>query len=173
MLFPLLCFVIVFLHALFLDEPVQPSLSSNESMPSYCKNDAGDIFLTAESWKPNVCASCVCIDGAISCYSESCPPVSCERPVLRKGQCCPYCIGKWLKQEKGGCDGRLLFSLIGLITLQVILFVLESLYSVSPKPTKNSIPVTSPAITSCCKFSTLCFTSLVATLAVQWCCCFL
>lgn len=28
----------------------------------------------------------------ISCYSESCPPVTCERPVLRKGQCCPYCI---------------------------------------------------------------------------------
>ncbi|XP_015278920.1 PREDICTED: cysteine-rich motor neuron 1 protein isoform X1 [Gekko japonicus] len=74
------------------DEPAQPSLSSNESMPSYCKNDEGDIFLTAESWKPNVCASCVCMDGTISCYSESCPPVSCDRPVLRKGQCCPYCI---------------------------------------------------------------------------------
>ncbi|XP_074920328.1 cysteine-rich motor neuron 1 protein isoform X3 [Chelonoidis abingdonii] len=74
------------------DEPLQPSSSSNESMPSYCKNDEGDIFLTAESWKPNVCTSCICMDGVISCYSESCPPVSCERPVLRKGQCCPYCI---------------------------------------------------------------------------------
>ncbi|XP_073194463.1 cysteine-rich motor neuron 1 protein isoform X7 [Lepidochelys kempii] len=74
------------------DEPRQPSSSSNESMPNYCKNDEGDIFLTAESWKPNVCTSCICINGVISCYSESCPPVSCERPVLRKGQCCPYCI---------------------------------------------------------------------------------
>ncbi|XP_034284065.2 cysteine-rich motor neuron 1 protein isoform X2 [Pantherophis guttatus] len=74
------------------DEPVQPSLSTNKSMPSYCKNDDGDIFLTAESWKPNVCTSCICLDGGISCYSESCPPVSCEKPVLRKGQCCPYCI---------------------------------------------------------------------------------
>lgn len=74
------------------DEPLQPSLSSNVSMPSYCKNDEGDIFLTAESWKPNVCTSCICMDGVIRCYSESCPPVSCERPVLRKGQCCPYCI---------------------------------------------------------------------------------
>ncbi|NXG82914.1 CRIM1 protein, partial [Stercorarius parasiticus] len=74
------------------DEPLQPSSSSNESMPSYCKNDEGDIFLTAESWKPNVCTSCICMDGVIRCYSESCPPVSCERPVLRKGQCCPYCI---------------------------------------------------------------------------------
>ncbi|XP_059697348.1 cysteine-rich motor neuron 1 protein isoform X3 [Haemorhous mexicanus] len=74
------------------DETLQPSPSSNESMPSYCKNDEGDIFLTAESWKPNVCTSCICMDGVIRCYSESCPPVSCERPVLRKGQCCPYCI---------------------------------------------------------------------------------
>lgn len=62
-------------------------------MPSYCRNEDGDIFLAAESWKPNVCSSCVCLDGAISCFSESCPPVNCARPVLRKGQCCPYCLG--------------------------------------------------------------------------------
>ncbi|XP_058539008.1 cysteine-rich motor neuron 1 protein isoform X5 [Neofelis nebulosa] len=74
------------------DEPLQPSSSHNESVPSYCKNDEGDIFLAAESWKPDVCTSCVCMDSVISCYSESCPSVSCERPVLRKGQCCPYCI---------------------------------------------------------------------------------
>ncbi|NP_001163917.1 cysteine rich transmembrane BMP regulator 1 (chordin-like) L homeolog precursor [Xenopus laevis] len=74
------------------DDSLQPSVPSNDSVPSYCKNDEGDIFLAAESWKPNVCTSCVCMDGIISCYSESCPPVTCERPVLRKGQCCPYCI---------------------------------------------------------------------------------
>ncbi|XP_064133271.1 cysteine-rich motor neuron 1 protein isoform X1 [Loxodonta africana] len=74
------------------DAPLQPSSSRNESVPSYCKNDEGDIFLAAESWKPDVCTSCVCMDSVISCYSESCPSVSCERPVLRKGQCCPYCI---------------------------------------------------------------------------------
>ncbi|XP_052602261.1 cysteine-rich motor neuron 1 protein isoform X7 [Peromyscus californicus insignis] len=74
------------------DEPLQPSTSHNESVPSYCKNDDGDIFLAAESWKPDACTSCVCVDSEISCYSESCPSVSCERPVLRKGQCCPYCL---------------------------------------------------------------------------------
>ncbi|XP_066863920.1 cysteine-rich motor neuron 1 protein isoform X8 [Kogia breviceps] len=74
------------------NEPLQPSSSHNDSVPSYCKNDEGDIFLAAESWKPDVCTSCVCMDSVISCYSESCPSVSCERPVLRKGQCCPYCI---------------------------------------------------------------------------------
>lgn len=84
---------------IFPDEPLQPSSSHNESVPSYCKNDEGDIFLAAESWKPDVCTSCVCMDSVISCYSESCPSVSCERPVLRKGQCCPYCIGKTTKKN--------------------------------------------------------------------------
>lgn len=84
---------------IFPDEPLQPSSSHNDSVPSYCKNDEGDIFLAAESWKPDVCTSCVCMDSVISCYSESCPSVSCERPVLRKGQCCPYCIGKTKKKN--------------------------------------------------------------------------
>ncbi|XP_034808815.1 cysteine-rich motor neuron 1 protein isoform X4 [Pan paniscus] len=74
------------------DQPFRPSLSRNNSVPNYCKNEEGDIFLAAESWKPDVCTSCICIDSVISCFSESCPSVSCERPVLRKGQCCPYCI---------------------------------------------------------------------------------
>ncbi|CAB1331095.1 unnamed protein product, partial [Coregonus sp. 'balchen'] len=75
------------------DEPITPQSPSNDSMPSYCRNEEGDIFLAAESWKPNTCSSCVCLDGQISCFSESCPPVGCARPVLRKGQCCPYCLG--------------------------------------------------------------------------------
>lgn len=87
----------------FADEPLQPSSSHNDSVPSYCKNDEGDIFLAAESWKPDVCTSCVCMDSVISCYSESCPSVSCERPVLRKGQCCPYCIGKTKKENPFSC----------------------------------------------------------------------
>ncbi|KAM5317394.1 cysteine-rich motor neuron 1 protein isoform 1-T1 [Glossophaga mutica] len=74
------------------DAPLQPSAPHNDSVPSYCKNSEGEIFLAAESWKPDVCTSCVCMNRVISCYSESCPSVSCERPVLRKGQCCPYCI---------------------------------------------------------------------------------
>lgn len=84
---------------IFPDEPLQPSSSHNGSVPSYCRNDEGDIFLAAESWKPDVCTSCVCMDSVISCYSESCPSVSCERPVLRKGQCCPYCLGKLKKKN--------------------------------------------------------------------------
>uniref|UniRef100_A0A8C7WGJ6 Cysteine-rich motor neuron 1 protein n=1 Tax=Oncorhynchus mykiss TaxID=8022 RepID=A0A8C7WGJ6_ONCMY len=74
------------------NEPITPHSPSNDSLPSYCRNKEGDIFLAAESWKPNTCSSCVCLDGQISCFSESCPPVGCARPVLRKGQCCPYCL---------------------------------------------------------------------------------
>ncbi|XP_043914857.1 cysteine-rich motor neuron 1 protein isoform X2 [Protopterus annectens] len=81
------------------DEPLKPQSPSNESTPGYCKNEDGDIFLAAESWKPNVCTSCICMDGTISCFSESCPPVACERPVLRKGQCCPYCIEDTLPKK--------------------------------------------------------------------------
>lgn len=92
-------FSLLTFYSFFPDEPPQPSSSHNDSVPSYCKNDEGDIFLAAESWKPDVCTSCVCLDSVISCFSESCPSVSCERPVLRKGQCCPYCIGKTKKKS--------------------------------------------------------------------------
>lgn len=63
------------------------------------------MFLAAESWKPDVCTSCVCMNSLISCFSESCPAVSCERPVLRKGQCCPYCIGKTRPEPLLGLRG--------------------------------------------------------------------
>uniref|UniRef100_A0A8C8CBY2 Cysteine-rich motor neuron 1 protein n=1 Tax=Oncorhynchus tshawytscha TaxID=74940 RepID=A0A8C8CBY2_ONCTS len=81
-----------YVSPLNLYEPITPHSPSNDSLPSYCRNKEGDIFLAAESWKPNTCSSCVCLDGQISCFSESCPPVGCARPVLRKGQCCPYCL---------------------------------------------------------------------------------
>ncbi|XP_023681072.1 cysteine-rich motor neuron 1 protein isoform X2 [Paramormyrops kingsleyae] len=74
------------------DGPFTPQPPSNDRMPSYCRNEEGDIFLAAESWKPNMCSSCICLDGVISCFSESCPVVGCTKPVLRKGQCCPYCL---------------------------------------------------------------------------------
>lgn len=79
------------------------------------------MFLAAESWKPDVCTSCVCMNSLISCFSESCPAVSCERPVLRKGQCCPYCIGK-TKTESFGSAGATASTLTALC-LDPLLFV--------------------------------------------------
>lgn len=107
---------------IFPDEPLQPSSSHNDSVPSYCKNDEGDIFLAAESWKPDVCTSCVCMDSVISCYSESCPAVSCERPVLRKGQCCPYCIGKTKKKNPLSLPGATK-SILTAICLDQLIFL--------------------------------------------------
>ncbi|XP_032821019.2 cysteine-rich motor neuron 1 protein-like isoform X1 [Petromyzon marinus] len=60
--------------------------------PQYCVSEDGDIFLEGEVWKPNACESRVCREGRIVRFAERCPPVSCRRPVLRKGQCCPYCL---------------------------------------------------------------------------------
>ncbi|KAM6973259.1 cysteine-rich motor neuron 1 protein [Aplochiton taeniatus] len=73
--------------------PQPPSSTGNSTPPApFCRSEEGDIFLAWESWKPDVCSSCVCVDGLIRCFSESCPPVACPRPLLRKGQCCPYCL---------------------------------------------------------------------------------
>uniref|UniRef100_A0A8C5FF70 Cysteine-rich motor neuron 1 protein n=1 Tax=Gadus morhua TaxID=8049 RepID=A0A8C5FF70_GADMO len=52
----------------------------------------GDMFLPGESWKPDSCTSCMCAAGAIGCFTETCPPTFCQRPLLKKGQCCPYCL---------------------------------------------------------------------------------
>lgn len=44
------------------------------------------------SWKDDDCTSCQCNNGDITCYHETCPPANCDKPVLRKGQCCATCI---------------------------------------------------------------------------------
>uniref|UniRef100_A0A4W6DVL0 VWFC domain-containing protein n=1 Tax=Lates calcarifer TaxID=8187 RepID=A0A4W6DVL0_LATCA len=46
------------------------------------------------SWKANACTSCTCNNGTIQCFSQRCPAANCRVPVLRKGQCCPHCLGK-------------------------------------------------------------------------------
>nr|XP_023662573.1 cysteine-rich motor neuron 1 protein-like isoform X1 [Paramormyrops kingsleyae] len=60
---------------------------------SSCRDEVGGVYRVGESWRPDPCSSCACVDGAIKCLAESCPPVSCTDPVLHKGQCCPYCLG--------------------------------------------------------------------------------
>lgn len=45
-------------------------------------------------WQPTSCRSCTCNHGYIDCYSLDCLAVKCNRPVLRKNQCCPVCLGE-------------------------------------------------------------------------------
>ncbi|KAK1158895.1 cysteine-rich motor neuron 1 protein-like [Acipenser oxyrinchus oxyrinchus] len=74
------------------DDHFKPLLPVNSSQPEYCISSEGEILLAGESWKANPCTSCTCNNGTIQCFSQSCPPAFCRVPVLRKGQCCPYCL---------------------------------------------------------------------------------
>ncbi|XP_078419286.1 cysteine-rich motor neuron 1 protein isoform X2 [Cetorhinus maximus] len=74
------------------EDQLKALLPTNSSESGYCMSSDGDILLVGESWKPNACTSCICGDGAIQCFSQTCPAALCRLPVLRKGQCCPYCL---------------------------------------------------------------------------------
>ncbi|XP_067895591.1 cysteine-rich motor neuron 1 protein-like isoform X3 [Heterodontus francisci] len=74
------------------EDQLKALLPTNSSESGYCMSGDGDILLVGESWKPNACTSCICGDGAIQCFSQTCSAALCRLPVLRKGQCCPYCL---------------------------------------------------------------------------------
>ncbi|MBN3290083.1 CRIM1 protein, partial [Polypterus senegalus] len=69
-------------------------LPINASQQEFCVSTNGEISLAGESWKENPCTSCICNKGTIRCFSQGCPQAFCRIPVLRKGQCCPQCLGK-------------------------------------------------------------------------------
>uniref|UniRef100_A0A3B1ICL3 Cysteine rich transmembrane BMP regulator 1 n=1 Tax=Astyanax mexicanus TaxID=7994 RepID=A0A3B1ICL3_ASTMX len=71
-------------------------LPVNTSQREYCISSEGDVLLAGDSWKPNACTSCICNNGTVQCFSQRCPVANCRVPVLRKGQCCPHCLGKSL-----------------------------------------------------------------------------
>lgn len=60
-----------------------------------CVLPENQFFPSGASWKDDDCTSCQCNNGLISCFHQSCPPAECDKPVLRKGQCCASCIGKF------------------------------------------------------------------------------
>uniref|UniRef100_A0A3B4B6T5 Cysteine-rich motor neuron 1 protein n=1 Tax=Periophthalmus magnuspinnatus TaxID=409849 RepID=A0A3B4B6T5_9GOBI len=72
-----------------------PLLPVNRSQHDYCITSDGDVLLSGDSWRANACTSCTCNNGTIECFSQRCPAASCRVPVLRKGQCCPHCLGTW------------------------------------------------------------------------------
>nr|CAD7396451.1 unnamed protein product [Timema poppensis] len=44
------------------------------------------------TWRDGACNSCVCKAGKTKCFTETCPLVSCDRPVLIKNHCCSVCL---------------------------------------------------------------------------------
>jgi hypothetical protein len=58
-----------------------------------CKLDDGMIKHAGELWKHDDCRSCLCSSGQIECFSQTCDQrLPCSNPVLKKGQCCPFCL---------------------------------------------------------------------------------
>ncbi|XP_072922836.1 kielin/chordin-like protein [Hemitrygon akajei] len=41
----------------------------------------------------NKCNRCNCVNGAVTCGSVPCPPITCQNPVTPHGECCPQCTG--------------------------------------------------------------------------------
>uniref|UniRef100_W5NEV9 Kielin cysteine rich BMP regulator n=1 Tax=Lepisosteus oculatus TaxID=7918 RepID=W5NEV9_LEPOC len=39
----------------------------------------------------NPCQNCRCQDGTVQCIPLVCPPVTCSKPQIKAGQCCPKC----------------------------------------------------------------------------------
>ncbi len=61
----------------------------------HCQTAEGSVYRSGDTWRVSACQSCACQDdGQIHCYSQTCPALSCNKSVLKKGQCCPYCLGK-------------------------------------------------------------------------------
>lgn len=62
----------------------------------HCLFDGKPAFKHGEVWRSSPCQSCTCRHGHIHCFSQTCPPLSCNQTVFRKGQCCPTCSVKEL-----------------------------------------------------------------------------
>ncbi|XP_078295831.1 kielin/chordin-like protein isoform X2 [Panthera onca] len=55
----------------------------------------GRAVASGERWAVDVCTTCSCVAGTVSCQSQRCPPLSCgpdEAPALSPGSCCPRCL---------------------------------------------------------------------------------
>ncbi|CAF1267694.1 unnamed protein product [Rotaria sordida] len=61
-----------------------------------CILDNGMIKNAGELWKTNDCQSCLCprdSTGQIKCFPQICnQQLPCSNPVLKKGECCPFCL---------------------------------------------------------------------------------
>ncbi|CAL1543997.1 unnamed protein product [Lymnaea stagnalis] len=60
----------------------------------HCRSSTSMMYKHGDVWRSTPCQSCTCQDGQIHCYSQMCPPINCNRTVLKKGQCCPTCVGE-------------------------------------------------------------------------------
>ncbi|XP_022082453.1 zonadhesin-like [Acanthaster planci] len=50
-------------------------------------------YTDGQQWRKDKCTLCTCEDGAVVCVADQCPPLSCDDPVVVKGECCRVCPG--------------------------------------------------------------------------------
>lgn len=65
-----------------------------QKLLKHCLLDGKPAFKHGEVWRSNPCQSCTCRHGHVHCFSQTCPALSCNQTVLRKGQCCATCSVK-------------------------------------------------------------------------------
>ncbi|XP_076808791.1 cysteine-rich motor neuron 1 protein-like [Clavelina lepadiformis] len=73
------------------------------SVHSTCVDDTGKVYKNGMVYQRDACTSCVCLKGISKCFSKQCPLIhGCDNPVLKRGQCCPKCLGK--TKPSGNCN---------------------------------------------------------------------
>ncbi|KAK2165024.1 hypothetical protein LSH36_56g07015 [Paralvinella palmiformis] len=88
------------------DELPVPSLP-NKTPGSQCQVTPGMVFHSGDIWRVSACQSCMCRDGQIHCYSQTCPLLTkCNKTIMRKGQCCPQCIEEELSPMTCALSGE-------------------------------------------------------------------
>ncbi|CAF3587838.1 unnamed protein product [Adineta steineri] len=75
---------------------LQPITDLSTVDEDICLLENGIIKPVGEWWKHNDCQSCLCPRGGggqVQCFSQTCDQnLPCSNPVLKKGQCCPFCL---------------------------------------------------------------------------------
>uniref|UniRef100_T1IXZ7 Peroxidase n=1 Tax=Strigamia maritima TaxID=126957 RepID=T1IXZ7_STRMM len=64
---------------------------SSNNRSKQCRDSRGIERDHGEEWEMDSCSRCRCEDQQITCKVQTCPPLSCETPVLHENSCCPVC----------------------------------------------------------------------------------
>ncbi|XP_051786187.1 kielin/chordin-like protein isoform X2 [Erpetoichthys calabaricus] len=55
--------------------------------------DCIDGRKNGETWEPDACSNCSCLNGNVNCIKQECIPTSCQHPIIPRNKCCPECFG--------------------------------------------------------------------------------